>query len=239
MASQGQLPAAKIADRWVIERSVVEQRHSERLLCGRRFTPRNARAMLLLASGEDAPHLDPTVAPGLGKPWRWRAWGLCAPTSGRAGISTYKAHPGEISYVLEDKALLRSGKRESGTLTLGLLSGREADGYIAQSQLRRFVSKHALAPADAGGNVQLRVVPADVWPNLSGRASLPRRQLHSTWPKNRTRARGPRGKSSSAKSIAANRAKGKGRTVNLWLESAPRLFGSTLCDGARAALVLG
>jgi hypothetical protein len=87
----------------------------------------------------------------------------------------YSAHPGEIPYVLEDEALLPSGISAAGSVKAGLLPGREADGYIPQSQLRSFVAYHALSPADVDGNVRLRIVPADVWHELElgGRAVAP------------------------------------------------------------------
>jgi hypothetical protein len=174
MASRGQLPAAKIADRWLIERSIVEQRKKQKAPSGRRFTPWNAWAVLMLASGEDAPHLDPSVRSRLKRALALEGLGALAPRlRDRAGVSSYKAHPGEIPYMLEDKVLVRSGISAAGPLKLGLLAGREADGYIAQSQIQRFISKHALAPAEVGGNVRLRVVPDDVWPSLSGRSVAP------------------------------------------------------------------
>jgi hypothetical protein len=174
MASRGQLPAAKIADRWLIERRVVEQRKKQGALSGRRFTPRNAWAVLMLASGEDAPELDPSVRSRLKKALALEGLGALAPRlRDRAGVSSYKAHPGEIPYVLEDEALMRSGISAAGPLQVGLLAGRVADGYLAQSQLQSFISEHALSSVEADGNVRLRVVPDDLWPSISSRAVAP------------------------------------------------------------------
>ncbi len=59
-----------------------------------------------------------------------------------------------------------------------LLPGREADGYVAESELQDFLDRHVLHPAAGGieGNVRLRVVPDDVWNNLdfSGRSVAPK-----------------------------------------------------------------
>jgi excisionase family DNA binding protein len=167
MASKGQLPAAKIGDRWMIERRAVEQRRQQKPQRGRRFTPRNAWAILLLASGEEVPALDPVNRSRLRKALALEGLkGLEPRLSDRAEVFNYNAHPGEIPYVLQDEALLPSGISAAGSVDAGLLPGREADGYIAQSQLQRFVSEHALSPADVGGNVGLRVVPVDLWMNL-------------------------------------------------------------------------
>jgi excisionase family DNA binding protein len=174
MASQGQLPAVKIGDRWLVERSAVEQRRRRKAFRGRRFTPQNAWAVLLLASGEDVPKLDPSVRSRLKKALALEGLGKLAPRlENRADVSTHKAHPGEIPYVIEDKALVPSGISAAGSMGVGLLASREADGYIAQSQLQRFVDEHALSPGGIEGNVRLRAVPDAVWSDLAGRSVAP------------------------------------------------------------------
>lgn len=174
MAAGGQLPALKIGDRWLIERSVVEQRQRARAIRGRRFTPQNAWALLLMASGEEAPMLDPSVRSRLKRALALEGLGALAPRlQGRSQVSIYRAHPGEISYLLEDEALVPSGISAAGPMKVGLLASREADSYIPQSQLQRFIDEHALIPGGVDGNVRLRVVPDDVWQNLDGRSIAP------------------------------------------------------------------
>ncbi len=147
MAARGQLPAAKIGDRWLVERSGVEQRQRNKAPRGRRFTPRNAWALLLLASGEDAPELDPSVRSRLKRALALKGLAALAPRlKDRSRASIYRAHPGEISYVLEDEALVLSGISAAGSMKIGLLANREADGYIAKSHLQRFIDEHALSP---------------------------------------------------------------------------------------------
>jgi excisionase family DNA binding protein len=174
LVSQGQLPATKIGSRWLVERSAIEQRRRERAPRGRRFTPQNAWALLRLASEEDASKLDPSVRSRLRRALALEGLATLAPRlRERSQISIYKAHPGEIHYALEDKALVPSGISAAGSMGIGLLAGREADGYIAQSQLQQFIVEHALSPAGIDGKVQLRVVPDDVWQNLAGRSIAP------------------------------------------------------------------
>lgn len=172
LASRGQLPAEKIADRWLVERSAVEQRRKQKPPRGRRFTPRNAWAVLMLASGEHPPQLDPSVRSRLKRALALEGLGDLEPRlEDRADVFAYSAHPGEIPYVLEDEALVRSGI--SAGVESGLLSGQEADGYLAASNLQSFVTQHALSPAGPGGNVRLRVVPDGIWPILRGRPVAP------------------------------------------------------------------
>jgi len=164
MASRGQLPAKKIADRWFIERSAVEQRRRQKAFRGRRFTPQNGWGILMLASGEGAAQLDASVRSRLKRVLALQGLGALAPRlRERANLLEYKAHPGEISYVLDDETLMRTGISAAGPLHLDLLPGREADGYLSRSQLQSFITRHALAPADIDGNIQLRVVPDEVW----------------------------------------------------------------------------
>lgn len=47
------------------------------------------------------------------------------------------------------------------------------DVNIAQSQLPRFIAKHALSPGGIEGNVRLRAVPDDAWRELEGRSVAP------------------------------------------------------------------
>jgi excisionase family DNA binding protein len=174
LASRGQLPAAKIGDRWLVERSAVEQRRRKKALRGRRFAPRNAWALLLLASGEDAPKLDPSVRSRLRRALALEGLAALAPRlQDRSRLSIYRAHPGEIPYLLEDAALMPSGISAASSMGVGLLANREADGYLAQSQLQRFVENHALSPGGIDGNVRLRMVPDDVWQDLAGRSIAP------------------------------------------------------------------
>lgn len=174
MVAKGQLPAVKVGGRWLVERAAVEQRQREGAPRGRRFTPRNAWALLLLASGEDAPKLDPSVRSRLRRALALEGLAALAPRlRGRSSVSTHKAHPGEIPYVLEDRALVPTGISAAGSMGLGLLASREVDGYIAHSQLSRFIANHALSPGGIEGNVRLRAIPDDVWPELDGRSVAP------------------------------------------------------------------
>jgi excisionase family DNA binding protein len=174
MVSRGQLPAVKVGGRWLVERRVVEQRRRGAAPRGRRFTPRNAWALLLLASGEDAPKLDPSVRSRLRRALALEGLAALSPRlRDRSSASNYKAHPGEIPYVLEDDALAPTGISAAGAMGLGLLASREADGYIAQSQLPRFIAEHALSPGGIESNVRLRAVPDDAWRELDGRSVAP------------------------------------------------------------------
>lgn len=174
MASGGQLSASKIADRWLVERAAVEQRKRRGAHVGRRFAPRNAWALLVLSSGEEVKGIDSSVRSRMKRALALEGLKALAPRLGhRAEVSLYRAHPGEIRHVVNDPALVRSGISAAGALGIGLVSGREADGYLPEAELRRFVKEHALSPAGPDGNVRLRVVPDAAWGSLEGRSVAP------------------------------------------------------------------
>jgi len=178
LASRGEIPATKIAGRWVIELDAVERRLRESHPEGRRFTPRNAWGALILASGEN-PQLDSVIRSRLKRALLLEGLtGLAPRLRERAKVVLYRSHPGEIPYVFEDGALMRSGISAAGSVGSELLAGREADGYVPEAEIRNFLSRHALSPVagDAAANVRLRVVPDDVWSNLdlTGRSIAPK-----------------------------------------------------------------
>ncbi len=164
MSASGRLPAARIGDRWLIERSAVERRRNQEVLPGRPFAPHNAWALLLLASGEDVDRLDPSVRSRLRRALKLEGLKKLAPRlSRRAEIKHFSAHPGEISYVLENHALVRTGISAAGAHGFDLVSGAEVDGYLQGSRLEKFAKSHALMPSGIEGNVCLRLVPEQAW----------------------------------------------------------------------------
>lgn len=174
MASGGQLSASKIADRWLVERGAVEQRRKRGAHEGRRFAPWNAWALLMLASDEPVEGIDPSVRSRLRRALTLEGLNALAPRLGhRAQVSLYRAHPGEIRHVINDPAFMRSGISAAAAYDIGLVSGREADGYLREADLKRFIKEHALASISSDGNVCLRVVPDKAWAMLGGRAIAP------------------------------------------------------------------
>lgn len=172
LAANGGLPAQKIGGRWLVERGGVEKRRSRGSAGGRPFAPRNAWAVLSLASGEDVDQIDSVTRSRLRRLLSFEGLSSLAPRlERRAQVHRYSGHPGEISYILADKKLVASGVSAARTIGLDLLSGNEADGYVGAADLDEFVQNHALLPAAAlDANVVLRVVPGDVWAEfLKGR----------------------------------------------------------------------
>jgi hypothetical protein len=175
IAAHGQLSATKLGDRWFVERAAVERRRRNGAPEGRRFSPRNAWALLLLASNEDVREIDPSVRSRLKRALRQEGLAKLAPRLvHRAESLSFSAHPGEIVHLVEDPEFVRSGISAAGEQDFGLIPGREADGYLQASALRGFAARHALEPAETDGNVRLRIVPKEAWAPLEGRQAAPR-----------------------------------------------------------------
>lgn len=175
LAAAGTLPAVKIGKQWAVDRVAVARRLRGEHGAGRPLEPHNAWAILFLASGDQPDWLSAKEV------WRFRQLlridGLSrlAPRLGRRGKPRpLAAHPGELAYLLEDRALVRSGVSAAGSYELDLVSGAEADGYITESRLGEFERAHALEPASMGAaNVVVRVVPDSAWHFSPGRKVAP------------------------------------------------------------------
>jgi hypothetical protein len=175
MAAHGQLSAAKLGDRWFVERAAIEQRRRNGAQGGRRFSPRNAWALLLLASGEDVEGIDPSVRSRLKRALGQDGLQKLVPRlAHRAEALSFRAHPGEIAHLLRDPGFVRSGISAAGEEGFGLVSGSEADGYLRAAELSKFVARHALEPAGIEGNVRLRLVPPVAWELFHRREVAPR-----------------------------------------------------------------
>jgi excisionase family DNA binding protein len=175
LAANGGLGAQKIGGRWLVERAGVENRRSRGSSGGRPFAPRNAWALLSLASGEEADQIGSAARSRLRRSLALEGLSALAPRlERRAEVRNFSGHPGEISYLLADERLIASGASAARSIGLDLL-GSGADGYVSEANLDEVVQEHALIPTAAiDANVILRLVPGDVWSDfLEGQAHAP------------------------------------------------------------------
>lgn len=165
LAANGDLPAEKIGGRWVVESVGVERRRRRGSSSGRPFIPRNAWAVLGLASGEEVDAIDAAARARLRRALSLEGLGaLSLRLVQRAEVVRYRAHPGEVAHLLADSRLVASGVSAARGLGLDLVAAREADGYVRASSLDEVVEEHVLSPAVMGeANVVLRIVPDDIW----------------------------------------------------------------------------
>jgi hypothetical protein len=172
--AHGQVPAAKIGGRWLIERKAVERRRREGGLKGRPFASHNAWALLCLASGEDPGGIDPSVRSRLRRAIALEGLEKLGPRlAGRAESRYFDSHPGEIQHILTDAGFIGSGISAAGAYEFDLAAGAEADGYLRASALEKFAAAHALRPAGPGANLHLRLVPDKAWRFIEGAPVAP------------------------------------------------------------------
>jgi excisionase family DNA binding protein len=174
LASSGQIRAEKVGRQWLLDERAVERRSRVSRRAGRPFEAANAWALLLLASGKRPKGVDPSALSRLRRLLRSEDFEALAPRLGKRGeTNEFRAHPGEMKYVIGDKDFLATGISAAGALGLDLVSGSEADGYIAASKFGPFVKRHALA-RDEDTNVTLRIVPDRAWDLLRPEGVAPR-----------------------------------------------------------------
>ena len=171
LAANGGIPAQKIGGRWVVERSGVEKRRSRGSAGGRPFAPRNAWAVLGLASGDEVDGVDPAVRSRYAGRSLWRA-----SVPSRFGSSVGPrciATPGIPGRSLRScrQKIGRLGHQRRSSGRPGCGRGKRGGRLHSSRELEGFVGDHALFPAAAvDANVVLRVVPDDVWADfLKGR----------------------------------------------------------------------
>jgi excisionase family DNA binding protein len=166
LIAAGELEAEKVGGRWLIDSSAVARRKRAESGPGRPLSPRNAWALLCLASGESPPDDLDGVS-------RWRldqsldrqgVVGMRARLSRRGRPLHFRALRGELRALHADDRLMLSGSSAAGAHRLDLLAPDAIDAYVPVSALDELVAKHALeAVSLIDANVILRAVPEGVW----------------------------------------------------------------------------
>lgn len=175
LASDGELDAIKVGGRWLVVWDSVLALDREERPSGRPLDPRNAWAVLFVASGEPSP-------PGVDAHAHWRLRraleheGLAALRSRlgkRAEVKRFWCLPGELRAVQDDDALVFSGSSAAGALGLALAAPNAIDAYVPESSIAVLAREHALEGAGhRDANVVLRAVPGNAW-FLDGRRNAP------------------------------------------------------------------
>lgn len=176
LIASGGLQADKVGGRWLVEWESVLARERAQTAAGRPLSPRNAWALVLLASGEALPpRFDPHA--------RWRISrtldhqslvDLRSRLDQRARVHYLWAVPGELRALRAGDDVVPTGSSAAGELKLELLAPDAVDAYVPAARLAALANEHALEPVAASrANVILRAVPDDAWV-LGGRRVAPR-----------------------------------------------------------------
>jgi len=167
LIASGELPAKRLGHAWMIPADAVDRRWSRGSRHGRRFVPANAWALLFMAADMPAPWIDRHDR------WRLRRYldthrliDIRAQLVDRGQPRSYRAHPGVMTALRTDPALMLTGPTGASEARLGLVGGAgEVDAYVAAAALAAIVRRHHLHPTREP-NVTLRVVPdfGVTWP---------------------------------------------------------------------------
>lgn len=166
LIASGGLAAEKVGGVWLVDRSSISGRKRQHVSAGRPFSPVNAWALLLEASGEEAPSaLGPSAL------WRVRRalefyglGGLSPRLARRAETFSYWALAGELRALRERPDLVLSGPSAAAAYDLGLVGPDAIDAYAPASRIASLQREHALERmSGAESNVILRAVPDSAW----------------------------------------------------------------------------
>ncbi len=169
----GVLEGEKSGGRWLVDPVAVERRRRQPGVPGRALEPHNAWALIFIAAGLPVDWLDAKSRWRFDQALALRGFAAQLPRLGkRARRHSYRAHPGELAYVLEDKDLVRSGISAAGDH--GLVGSGEVEGYVRAPALDDIKREHALREVSSGeANVLLHVVPDAAWHLESSAAPQP------------------------------------------------------------------
>jgi len=172
LASSGQLPAEKLANRWLVDAGALDRRIANNPSGGRPFEPRKAWALLFLLSGEDAPWLSVVERSKLRAIVRDRKFeDFRSRLRRRAEARFFAGGDRAKDDLIRVADFVRSGVSAAEHYSLSLRSSRVIDGYLPRRSGERAIYRSALREVDErAADVVLRL--ADFWP-LDGQAIAP------------------------------------------------------------------
>ena len=173
LAKSGQLPAEKIANRWLIDAGSLDRRIGRSQVGGRPFEPRKAWALLFLFSSEDAAWLSIVDRSKLRAVVRDREFESVSPRLGRrAEVRFFAGGERARNDIVRASDFVRSGLSAAEHYGASLRSGIVVDGYLPRRSADRLIYRHALREVDEReAEIVLRL--ADFWP-LGGRNVAPK-----------------------------------------------------------------
>lgn len=163
LIADGSLRARRAGNQLLVRSEDVEARLDLAPGDGRRFSPRRAWALILLAGGVVAPGLDYTTLSRLRSVLRDRSlWSLRSKLSSRAERRSLRAHSSDVARLLAEADVIRTGPRAAGEAGLGLVApDAPVELYVDSATADRLITRYLLHESD-NPNVILRIVPDEV-----------------------------------------------------------------------------
>ena len=168
LVDEGALRSHRLGSQTLVRRDDVEARIELRPAGGRRFSPRRAWALILLADGIVPPGLDAPTRSRLRSVARQGLWGIRARLASRAERRNLRAHSSDLARLAAADGTVRTGPRFASEAGLGLVAPDAAvELYVDAAMARRLERQYSLRPSN-DPNVLLRVVPDEVRAWLAG-----------------------------------------------------------------------
>ena len=169
LVAEGALRARRLGSQTLVRRDDVDARLESRSAGGRRYSPRRAWALILLADGIIPPGLD---APSLSRLRsvlrRQGLWEIRARLSSRAERRNLRAHSSDLARLAAEDSVVRTGPRFASEAGLGLVApDAPVELYVDAATAQRLELRYSLRSSD-DPNVMLRVVPDEVRDWLAG-----------------------------------------------------------------------
>jgi excisionase family DNA binding protein len=175
---EGVLPATRMGNQWLVDRSAVAARAQEVQGPGRPLSPRGAWALLdmldgrrsALPAGEAgrlrarARAVDPRATPR-----RWRIW-----LSRRARPEFFAADADALADLLADPRIARGAAsvRHSAVPPGGRVMAGGAELYVPAAEAARIIDEYSLLPSNRP-NLVIRIPSLDSWPLPAGSGDVP------------------------------------------------------------------
>lgn len=165
MVNAGQLNAEKVAGRWFISRSSLDERCSVDAPDGRPFSSSNAWALLCLAEGKQANWVDKSVQSRLKGHLKRRSWGELVPRlRSRARSISLRAHPSALNRLVQEPGVISAGVSAASSHGIDIQASSELEAYLYESRANELIQRYKMEPSERA-NVILHVVPDDVPPD--------------------------------------------------------------------------
>lgn len=163
LIADGSLRATQAGNQVLVRRDDVEARVDLPPGDGRRFSPRRAWALILLADDVVAPGLDYSTLSRMRSVLRERSlWSLRSKLSSRAERRSLRAHSSDLARLVAEADVIRTGPRAASEAGLGLIApDAPVELYVDTATADRLVTRYSMRPSD-NPNVVLRVVPNEV-----------------------------------------------------------------------------
>lgn len=163
LVKDGALRSRRLGYQTLVRRDDVDARAELRPGDGRRYSPRRAWALILLADGVVPPGLDaPTISRLRSVARSQGLWGIRARLASRAERRDHRAHSSDLARLAAEDGIVRTGPRSAADVGIGLVAPEAPiELYVDAATARRLEHRYSLRPSD-DPNVVLRVVPDEV-----------------------------------------------------------------------------